>query len=64
MVPMLSLSVEKRDMKMNPAKIRKEGNIPAVFYGPKEANTPIIVNAKEFGKTWKQPGCSSLAERH
>ena len=57
---MLSLSVEKRDMKLSPEKIRKAGNIPAVFYGPKEANTPVVVNAKEFLKTWKQAGHSSV----
>ncbi len=57
---MLSLSVEKRDMKLNPEAIRKVGNIPAVFYGPKEANTPIILNAKEFTKTWKKAGESSV----
>ena len=60
MVPMLSLSVEKRDMKMKPDAIRKTGNIPAVFYGPKEATTPIIINAKEFTKTWKKAGESSV----
>ncbi len=57
---MLSLNVEKRDMKVNPDAIRKTGNIPAVFYGPKEANTPIIVNAKEMLKTWKKAGQSSV----
>ena len=54
MAHMLSLSVEKRDMKMNPDAIRKTGNIPAVFYGPKEPTTPIVINAKEFTKMWKR----------
>lgn len=57
---MLSLTVEKRDMKVNPQAIRKNGSIPAVFYGPKEANTPIIINAKEFTKIWKKAGESSV----
>jgi large subunit ribosomal protein L25 len=57
---MISLEVTKRDMKLNPAAIRKTGNIPAVFYGPKEANTPIILNAKEFTKVWKKAGESSV----
>ncbi len=60
MAHMLSLEVTKRDMKQNPATIRKAGNIPAVFYGPKEANTPITVNAKEFTKMWKSAGQSSV----
>ena len=57
---MLTLNVEKRDMKVNPEAIRKNGSIPAVFYGPKEASTPIIVNAKDFTKTWKKAGQSSV----
>ncbi len=57
---MLSLSVENRDMKMNPDAIRKTGNIPAVFYGPKEPTTPIVINAKEFTKMWKKAGQSSV----
>jgi len=60
MAHMLSLSVEKRDMKMNPDAIRKTGNIPAVFYGPKEPTTPIVINAKEFTKMWKKAGQSSV----
>ena len=57
---MLSLTVEKRDMKASPEKIRKGGSIPAVFYGPKEANTPITVNSKEFAKVYKKAGESSV----
>jgi len=57
---MLSLAVEKRDMKVGSDQIRKTGSIPAVFYGPKEANTPITVNAKEFAKVWKKAGESSV----
>ena len=47
-------------MKSGPIAIRKTGAIPAVFYGPKEANTPITVNAKEFTKVWKKAGQSSV----
>ena len=57
---MLTLNVEKRDMKVTPEAIRKNGSIPAVFYGPKEATTPIIINAKDFTKTWKKAGESSV----
>ena len=34
--------------------------MPAVFYGPKEASTPVAVFAKEFKKVWKQAGESSV----
>ncbi len=57
---MLSLAIEKRDLKLTPDKVRVSGKIPAVFYGPKEATTPISVDAKEFGKVWKQAGESSV----
>ncbi|MEI6304772.1 MAG: 50S ribosomal protein L25 [Candidatus Taylorbacteria bacterium] len=57
---MLTLNVEKRDMKVTPEAIRKNGSIPAVFYGPKEASTPIIINAKDFTKTWRKAGQSSV----
>ena len=34
--------------------------MPAVFYGPKETSTPVIVDAKEFAKVWKKAGESSV----
>ena len=57
---MLTLNVEKRDMKASANDVRKTGKIPAVFYGPKEATTPVTINAKEFTKAWKQAGESSV----
>lgn len=57
---MLSLTTEKRDLKVSPQNIRKTGKIPAVFYGPKEASTSISIDAKEFGKVWKKAGQSSV----
>ena len=60
MVRMLSLTVEKRNMTTRADAVRKTGKIPAVFYGPKEASTPVIVDAKEFGKVWKKAGRYSV----
>lgn len=40
--------------------VRATGNIPAVFYGPKVASTPITVNGPEFMKVWRQAGESSV----
>lgn len=57
---MLSLSVAKRDTSRKLEAIRASGDMPAVFYGPKEASTTISVNAKEFGKVWKKAGESSV----
>lgn len=57
---MLSLNIEKRDLKLTPDKVRASGAMPAVYYGPKDANTPISINAKDFGKIWRQAGESSV----
>lgn len=57
---MLSLTIEKRDLKLTPDKVRANGLMPAVFYGPKEASTPISLNPKEFAKVWKKAGESSV----
>jgi large subunit ribosomal protein L25 len=56
---MLSLAVERRQGAKNEV-LRKAGKIPAVFYGPKEASTPVAIDAKEFGKVWKKAGESSV----
>ncbi|MDD5165651.1 MAG: 50S ribosomal protein L25 [Candidatus Pacebacteria bacterium] len=57
---MLTLNVEKRDMKQNPAILRQKGLIPAVFYGPKEKTTPVTMSLSEFKKVWKKAGESSV----
>ena len=40
--------------------LRKSGDMPAVFYGPKEEATPIAVRLAEFKKAWKDTGESSI----
>lgn len=57
---MLSLKVEIRDTKVKPDSIRKAGKIPAVFYGKKEASTPIAIGKTDFLKVWKEAGESSV----
>lgn len=47
-------------MKVGADKIRKTGFIPAVFYGPKETSTPIVVDTIAFKKVWKKAGASSV----
>ena len=60
MALMLSLTIETRDLKVAPQKVRESGKVPAVYYGPKEASTPIAIGMKEFGKVWKKAGESSV----
>lgn len=57
---MFTLTVTKRDIAQDLAKLRKDGFIPAVFYGRKEASTPISVKAVDFLKVWKAAGESSI----
>ena len=60
MALMLTLKAENRNTKTKPEEIRKAGQIPAVFYGKKEASTPISVGRVEFLKIWNDAGESSV----
>lgn len=53
---MLSLKAEIRDTKTKPEAVRKAGKIPAVFYGRKQASTPISIKEADFLKAWKKGG--------
>lgn len=57
---MLTLKAERRDTKVKPEEIRKTGRIPAVFYGKKEASTPISIPKIDFLKVWEKAGESSV----
>ena len=57
---MHELNIRVRDAKETNEHIREEGAIPAVFYGPKEENTPIVISASEFTKIWKDVGGSAI----
>lgn len=60
MPSMLTLKAELRDLHTEPEAVRKAGNIPAVFYGKKEASTPISIRQIDFLKVWKEAGESSV----
>jgi large subunit ribosomal protein L25 len=60
MMPMLTLNAQLRDSKVSSDKLRSEGRIPAVFYGPKEKNTSISVSTTDFIKVFKKAGESSV----
>ncbi len=57
---MITLNAEMRDVKVNPKVIRKEGNVPAIFYGQGQVSTPIAVNKIDFTKVFSQAGESSI----
>jgi len=57
---MITLDVEKRDIKESLSKLRKEGKIPAVFYGKKEKSTSIKLPYAIFEKTLKEAGESTI----
>lgn len=57
---MLTIQFETRDGKTKPESLRTQGKIPAVFYGPKEKTTSIILKEGDFKKIWKEAGESSI----
>lgn len=57
---MLKLKGELREAKANLGKIRKEGFIPAIYYGHKEKATPCVFPMSEFKKVWKEAGESTV----
>jgi large subunit ribosomal protein L25 len=57
---MITLTATKRDLKEDVDALRKNGKIPAIFYGPKEKATPITVSTVEFIKVFKKAGESSV----
>ncbi len=59
---MLTLKADIRDTKVEPEEIRKAGVIPAVFYGKKEASTPISIREIDFMKVWKEAGESTVVK--
>ncbi|MEK7147555.1 MAG: 50S ribosomal protein L25, partial [Patescibacteria group bacterium] len=57
---MILLQAKKRKPKVSLGKMRKNGELPAVFYGKQEKATPISVAFKDFVKVWKETGESSV----
>ena len=57
---MISLEAKPRTKKDKLEKIRKEGLLPAVYYGRKEKSTSISLKETEFLKVWKEAGESSV----
>lgn len=57
---MLTLEVRKRDMTRKSEFLRKQGFLPAVFYGPKQTSVAVEASMADFRKIWKQAGESSV----
>jgi len=54
---MLTISARKRDLfGKRLKKERKDGNLPAVLYGPKEETSSITIPAQEFDNVWRKAG--------
>lgn len=56
---MFVINAKKRTGAGNLARLRKAGEIPAVFYGAGKQNTSIAVSTIEFKKVWHKAGESS-----
>lgn len=54
------LEVSPRQAKEKLAVLRASGKMPAVYYGKKQASTPVAVNAVEFSKVLKKAGESAV----
>jgi len=59
---MIELNATKRDTNENVEQLRENGQVPGVFYGPKEENTPIKLNAREFTRVWEEAGGSTIVD--
>lgn len=58
---MLSVKAKKREVKGKKVKkLRKQGILPAVLYGPKIKDLSIEIDLKDFENIYKQAGESSL----
>ncbi|MFA5840849.1 MAG: 50S ribosomal protein L25 [Candidatus Paceibacterota bacterium] len=59
---MFIIKANKRDKTIKLDAIRKEGEIPAVFYGAGKETTSISVPLVEFKKVWRDAGESSAVK--
>lgn len=56
---MVTLTVKPKGDATND-ELRADGAVPAVFYGPKEEATSVVVNALELEKVWKEAGETTI----
>jgi large subunit ribosomal protein L25 len=56
----MALDIQPRDKKLSPQNLRKQGVIPAVYYGPKESATPIAIDARRLEGIWRDAGETTI----
>lgn len=56
---MVTLSVKPRG-KESADELRAQGTVPAVFYGPKEAATPISIDGPQLERIWREAGETTI----
>lgn len=59
---MLELAVQARDANASAEDMRAGGVMPAVMYGPKEAPIAIAINTREFERTFREAGETTLVK--
>jgi len=59
---MFAIKAKTRDASVKLDALRKEGEIPAVFYGAGKETTSISVGKIEFKKVWREAGESSAVK--
>jgi large subunit ribosomal protein L25 len=59
---MISLKANNRDKKSPVSKMRAEGLIPAVVYGPKFANATVSLNYQDFVRLYNKHGETTLIQ--
>ena len=57
---MTTLDIQIRGKEAKLDRLRKEGYMPAIFYGKKTASTPITIVQKDFMKVWRDAGESGV----
>ncbi len=57
---MLTLEVKARVENESADTLRKNGAVPAVFYGPKEAATAISIDARKLASVWREAGETTI----
>lgn len=56
----ITLEAQARSPKINITALRNSGRMPAVYYGKKQASTPVSVSVVEFLKVLKKAGESTV----
>lgn len=59
---MFAIKAKKRSDEIKLDALRKEGDIPAVFYGAGKDTTPISISKVQFKKIWRDAGESSAVK--